>query len=621
MPVDWDVVTVFLILGVTIALFVSDRIRLDLVAVMSAAALVLTGILTPSQAVAGFGDPIVIMIASLFVVSAGMFRTGVAQRLGLALARVAGNGEARLILLIMLPTALLSAIISSTGTVAVMLPVVVTLAWRARISPSKLLIPLAFGSLLGGMLTLIGTAPNVVASEQLIAQGQPGFAFFDFTPVGLVILFVGVTFMVLLGRRWLPARAPADPETRREQVSLRELADRYGLPAMLFRLHLPPGNPLEGVKLGALHWPDRHHMQMLAVDTEPNGPRQRGWQRRNGGGSKPVDADTVIERGDRLLVQGHGDHVQALARELGLEVETIDRFDDEVLPSDLGVIEVLPTPRSRWLEQSLAELHFRERFHVQVVAVQRGGETITDGLAELRLRFGDTLLVQGPRTAIEVLRREQADAVVLTEPEDTGVSRAAARKAPIAIGIMLVMLVVMTTGWLPTVMVAALAAIAMLLTGCLSMEEAYRSMSWQSVVLIAGILPMATALEITGGMQLVVDSLVGAVGPFGPLALLVGLYLLTSLASQVISNTATAVLIAPIAYQAAVTLEVSPYPMLLTVALAASTAFATPVASPVNTLVLGVGQYRFGDFLRVGVIMQLLVLVVVAVVVPRLFPF
>ena len=621
MPVDWDALTVFLILGVTVALFVSDRIRLDLVAVMSAAALVLAGILTPSQAVAGFGDPIVIMIASLFVVSGGMFRTGVAQRLGLALARVAGNGEARLILLIMLPTALLSAIISSTGTVAVMLPVVVTLAWRARISPSKLLIPLAFGSLLGGMLTLIGTAPNVVASEQLISQGQPGFGFFDFTPVGLVILFVGVAFMVLLGRRWLPARAPADPGTRREQVSLRELADRYGLPSMLFRLHLSPGSPLEGVTLGSLHWPDRHHVQVLAVDAEPNGPRGRGWPRRNDGGSKPVDADTVIERGDRLLVQGHADHVNEMARELGLQVEVLDRFDDEVLPSDLGVIEVLPTPRSRWLEQSLAELHFRERFRVQVVAVQRGGETITDDLARLRLRFGDTLLVQGPRTAIEVLRREQADAVVLTEPEDTGVTREAARKAPIAIGIMLAMLIVMTAGWLPTVMAAALAAIAMILTGCLSMEEAYRSMSWQSVVLIAGILPMATALEITGGMQLVVDNLLAAVGPFGPLALLVGLYLLTSLASQVISNTATAVLIAPIAYQAAVTMDVSPYPMLLTVALAASTAFATPVASPVNTLVLGVGQYRFGDFLRVGVIMQLLVLLVTAAVVPMLFPF
>jgi len=621
--VDWDALTVFVILGVTIALFVSDRIRLDLVALMSAAALVLTGVLTPGQAVAGFGDPLVVMIASLFVVSGGMFRTGVAQRLGLWLGRVAGDGEGRLILLIMLPTAMLSAIISSTGTVAVMLPVVVTLAWRAKISPSKLLIPLAFASLLGGMLTLIGTAPNVVVAELLIANGRSGFAFFDFTPVGLAILAVGVTFMVLVGRRWLPARAPADPGTRQEQVSLSELADRYGLPAMLFRLHLPAGSEIEGKRLAALHWPDRHHVQVLAVDAEPDLARERGRGRgrRPNGGSKLVDADTVIERGDRLLVQGHADHVREMARVLGLQVEVLDRFDDDVLPRDLGVIEVLPTPRSRWLDQTLGDLHFRERYRVQVVAVQRGGATVTEGLAQLRIRFGDTLLVQGPRSAIGVLRREQADAVVLAEPEDAAVSRDAARKAPIAIAIMLTMLVVMTFGWTSTVMAAGLAAIAMILSGCLSMEEAYRSMSWQSVVLIAGILPMATALQVTGGMQLVVDGLIATVGPYGPLALLVGLYLLTSLASQVISNTATAVLVAPIAYQAAITLGVSPYPMLLTVALAASTAFATPVASPVNTLVLGVGQYRFGDFLRVGVVMQLLVLVVTAALVPLLFPF
>ncbi len=619
MAVDQGALTVFLILAVTIALFVSDRIRLDLVALMSAAALVLTGILTPSQALAGFGDPLVVMIASLFVVSGGMFRTGVAQRLGLWLGRVAGEGEARLILLIMLLTAMLSAIMSSTGTVAVMLPVVVTLAWRARISPSKLLIPLAFASLLGGMLTLIGTAPNVVVAELLTAQGREPFGFFSFTPVGLAVLVVGVAFMVLVGRHWLPSRAPTDPGDRQEHVSLSELVDRYGLPARLFRLHLPPGHRLVGAKLGDLHWSDRHQIQVLAVDAEPDAPRNR--LRGRGNGSKAVDADTMIEQGDRILVQGHPDHVHELERELGLKVEVLDRFDDDVMPRDLGVIEVLPTPRSRWLDHTLAELHFRERYRVQVVAVQRGGATVTEGLAQLRLRFGDTLLVQGPRSAIDALRRESADAVVLAEPENVAVSRDAARKAPIAIGIMLAMLLAMTFGWTSTVMAAGLAAIGMIITGCLSMEQAYRSMSWQSVVLIAGILPMATALQVTGGMQLVVDGVVAVVGPYGPLALLAAVFLLTSLASQVISNTATAVLVAPIAYQAAITLEVSPYPLLMTVALAASTAFATPVASPVNTLVLGVGQYRFGDFLRVGVIMQLLALAVLMLVVPWLFPF
>jgi di/tricarboxylate transporter len=620
MGVDADALTVFIILGITVALFVSDKIRLDLVALMSAAALALSGILTPSQALAGFGDPLVIMIAALFVVSGGMFRTGVAERLGRWLARVAGDGEGRLVLLIMLITAMLSGIMSSTGTVAVMLPVVVTLAWRARISPSKLLIPLAFASLLGGMLTLIGTAPNVVVAELLSSQGREPFQFFSFTPIGVVILAVGVAFMVLVGRRWLPARAPADPGDRDVQISLAELTDRYGLPARVFRLHLPAGHELEGARLGDLRWTERYQVQVLAIDTEPEAVRARQRSRRHLERSKKVDADTIVERGDRLLVQGHTDHVHELVRDHGLTLEVIEHLDEAVMPRNLGVVEVLPTPRSRWLEQTLRDLHFRERFGVQVVAVQRGGAAVTEGLAELRLRFGDTLLVQGPRSAIEVLKREHGDAVVLAEPEN-GVSAEAAGKAPVAMAIMLAMLVVMTAGWLPTVMAAGLAAIAMIVTGCLTMEQAYRSMSWQSVVLIAGILPMSTALEVTGGMQLVVDGLVGAVGPYGPLAMLVGLFLLTSLASQVISNTATAVLLAPIAYQAALTLGVSPYPLLMTVALAASTSFATPVASPVNTLVLGVGQYRFGDFLRVGVVLQVLVLIVIVLTVPLMFPF
>lgn len=614
-----DALTVFAILGATVVLFVSDKLRLDLVALMSAAALVLFGILTPAQALAGFGDPLVVMIAALFVVSGGMFQTGVAQRLGLALARLAGGGEARLILLIMLLTALLSGIMSSTGTVAVMLPVVVTLAWRAGISPSKLLIPLAFGSLLGGMLTLIGTAPNVVVAEYLKAQGLEPFGFFAFTPLGALSLAVGVAFMVLVGRRWLPARAPADPRESVGATSLRELAERYELPARLYRLSLRAQHEAIGQRLGDLHWADRFGVQVLALESGREPRRASGWRRRSS--TKAAEADTRLELGDRLLVQGDPSDVEAFAERQGFELEAIGPLDDTLLPEDTGVIEVLPTPRSRWLDQTLADLRFRDRFHVQVIAVQRSGATVVEGLAQLRLRFGDTLLVVGPRLAIEALRRNEGDAVVLSEPQSDAVSATAARKAPLAIAIMLAMLLAMTLGWTSTVMAAGLAAIAMVLLGVLSMEQAYRSMSWESVVLIAGILPMATALEVTGGMALVVDALVSAVGPYGPLAMLVGLFALTSLASQVISNTATAVLLTPIAFAAAQTLGVSPYPLLMTVALAASTAFATPVASPVNTLVLGVGKYRFGDFLRVGLAMQLLVLLVTMLAVPLFFPF
>jgi len=617
-----DTLLVFVILAATVALFVSDRLRLDLVALMSLLALLLTGILTPAQALAGFADPLVLMIAGLFVVSTGLFQTGIAARLGRWLGRVAGTSEVRLIALVMVVTAVLSGFMSSTGTVAVMLPVVVSLAWRARISPSKLLIPLTMASLLGGMMTLIGTPPNLVASNQLVAQGMPGFGFFAFTPLGFTMLLIGLVFMVTIGRHWLPSRAPSTPGGDTEgQLSLAELSAQYELPTRVFRSTLPDDSPLAGRTLQELGWPERHQVQVLAIDTEPDAVRSHRRSRRHLERSKSIGPATVLEPGDRLLLQGQRASVDEIAAAYALSVEPVDPNAEGVVPRNLGFVEVLPTPRSRWLNQTLAELHFRDRFGVQVVAVRRDGATITEGLARLTIRFGDTLLVEGPRKAFELLRRERLDAVVLADPGALEAEAPRAERAPIALAIMIVMLVVMTFAWVPNVVAVGVAAVLMVLTGCLTMDDAYRGINWEAVVLIAAILPMATALEITGGLQLAVDALVAGLGPLGPLAMLAGLFVLTSVASQVISNTATAVLLAPIAFQAALLLDVSPYPLLMTVALAASTAFATPVASPVNTLVLGPGQYRFGDFLRVGVVLQLLVLAATVVLVPILLPF
>jgi len=617
-----DTLLVFVILAVTVALFVSDRLRLDLVALMSLLALLLTGILTPAQALAGFADPLVLMIAGLFVVSTALFQTGIAARLGRWLGRAAGTSEVRLIALVMVVTALLSGFMSSTGTVAVMLPVVVSLAWRARISPSKLLIPLTMASLLGGMMTLIGTPPNLVASNQLVAQGMPGFGFFAFTPLGLAMLLIGLVFMVTIGRHWLPSRAPANPGGEGEgQPSLAELAEQYELPTRVFRATLPDESPLVGRSLQELGWPERHQLQVLAIDTEPEAVRSHRRSRRHLERSKSIGPATTLEAGDRLLLQGQRSSVDEVADAYALQVEPVDPNAEGVVPRNLGFVEVLPTPRSRWLNQTLAELHFRDRFGLQVVAVRRDGATITEGLARLTIRFGDTLLVEGTRKAFELLRRERLDAVVLADPGALEAEAPRAERAPVALAIMIAMLVVMTFAWVPNVVAVGVAAVLMVLTGCLTMDDAYRGINWEAVVLIAAILPMATALEITGGLQLAVDGLVAGLGPLGPLAMLVGLFVLTSVASQVISNTATAVLLAPIAFQAALLLDVSPYPLLMTVALAASTAFATPVASPVNTLVLGPGQYRFGDFLRVGVVLQLLVLAATVLLVPILLPF
>lgn len=612
MPID--TILVFVILGVTILLFLSDRLRLDLVALLSLLALTLTGILTPAEAIAGFADPVVLIIAGLFVVSGGLFQTGVADRMGLWLGRVAGESETRLLVLVMLMTGALSGFMSSTGTVAVMLPVVASLARRAHLSPSKLLIPLAFASLLGGMLTLIGTPPNIVASNQLADQGLQPFGFFAFTPIGLVMLLLGLGFMLTIGRRMLPARAPAAPRGAADHAapSLMDLAAAYELPACLYRLRVNAGSPLIDRSLRETDLRRRFEVTVLGIVPAAGDPRRAPR-------SRSVAPDTCFQRGDLLLVHGEPDDVQRMGESEGLALLP-ERPDPAELPENLGMAEVLLPPHSRLIDRTLRELRFRDHYRVTAVALKRGNTPTRSLLADTPLRFGDTLLVKGPWRRIHQLREERRDLVVITEPPDVEAAGRARRHAPVAVAIMLLMMGLMTFELVPTVTAVLLAAVLMVLLGCLTMEDAYRSMNWESVVLIAGILPMATALDRTGGMQLIVDGMLASLGDLGPTAMMAGLFVLTSLFSQVISNTATTVLVAPVAFQIAATADVSPYPFLMTVALAASTAFATPIASPVNTLVLGPGAYRFTDFARVGLPLQLLVLVATLLLVPLLFP-
>lgn len=617
-----DLVVVLVILAVAVALFVSDKIRLDLVAVLVVLALVLTGLLTPAQALAGFADPLVIMIAGLFVVAGALTQTGIAQRVARSIGALAGNDEGRLVAALMLATAVLSGFMSSTGTVAVMLPIVVALGWRAGVSPSRLLLPLSFASLLGGMLTLIGTPPNLVASQLLEAKGRSGLGFFAFTPVGAIITVAGIAAVALVGRRLLPRRAPVAPGgASDEQEPWNDVAQRYGLPERFARLVVPAESPLVGATLGDLQWPERLGVQVLAVDTDPAAVRAHRRTRRHLGRSKRIGPGTRIEEGDRILLQGSRDGMARLASNCAVRLVTVDPSDEGIVPADLTFAEVLPTPRSSWLGRTLADLRFRERFDLQVVALRHGADTVREGLAAERLRFGDTLLVEGPVAALALLRQERHDAVVLSVAGHTEESAPRRERAGVATAILAAMLALLTFGWLPAVIAVVLAAAALVLTGCIDMDEAYRSIQWPSVVLIAGMLPLATALEVSGGVQAAVNALVAVVGSHGPMALAAALFLLTSVASQVISNTATAVLLAPIAFEAAVLLEVAPEPMVVIVALAASTAFATPVASPVNTLVLGPGQYRFMDFVRIGVPLQIVVMILVLALVPLFFPF
>ncbi len=614
-----DLVTVLAILVAALVLFVSDRVRLDLVALLVVVALVLSGVLTPQQALAGFADPLVVMIAALFVVSGAMVETGLAAAVGAWIARVAGGGAVRLTAALMTATAALSAFMSSTGTVAIMLPIAVRLAWRHRISPSRLLIPVAFAALMGGTLTIISTPPNLVASQTLDDAGYGPLGFFALAPVGVVMLLVTLAFMLTVGRRLLPARAPAEPVAEGPRtIGLEELARRYGLADELRRFTIAPGPSLAGATLGELRWPELLGVRVIAVDADPVAAGRSLQRRRQVGVSKRIGPFTRLEPGDRVLVQGPPEGLAELAAAHGLDFQ--DLVPGSVVPSNLVFAEVLVTPRSRWHDKTLAELRFRDRYRLVVLAVQRAGERLSGDLSQVRLRFGDVLLVRGFPQAIEMLRREREDAVLLSEASEGEPPAPRAARAPVAAAIIVAMLAAMALTPLPLVTTVLLAVIALVATGCIGPEAAYRSVQWPTVVLIAGMLPLATALTATGGVELAAGALTGALGRAGPVAVLAGVYLVTVVVTQFLTNTTSAVLVAPIALQTAAQLGVSPVPLLVAVALGASCTLINPVSSPVTTLVLAPGHYRFADVPLVGVPLQLLLTVVVLVLVPLVYP-
>ena len=604
-----DIGLTYGIILAAVALFISDRLRADLVALLSLLALGLTGLVTPAEALAGFSDPVVVMIAALFVVGEGLYRTGVAERMARLPARMA-SGEAGLVVSVMLMAGVLSAFLSSTGTVAIMIPVVVGLARERGLAPSRLLIPLSVAALLGGMLTLIGTAPNLIASQQLTAAGRDPFGFFDFTPVGLVMMALGIGFFALVGRRWLPDREAAGDGAsgEGERVSHADLLARYGVASSIRSLLVPTGSPFAGRTLRDIDARNRFGVTILDIRSpEKDVPH-------------PVLPETRLAEGDLLRVMGRPEHFATIQEE-GLAAASTGS-EDRTLPADLGLAEVLLTPRSRLIGKTLVEARFRETYRVTALGALRLGNPVAENPRDMELRFGDTLLVKGPWPRIKNLSAERRDLVVVAAPPSDDADPAPLRRAPVAGAIVLLMMALMTFDLVPQALAVILAAALMALTGAVRGHDAYRSVNWQSVVLIAGVLPMATALENTGGLELAVSALDGVLGGGAPPVVVLGvLFVATSVLSQVMSNTATAVLLAPVALSVAVEAGHAPEPFLMGVAIAASTAFATPIASPVNTLVIGPGGYHFGDFFKTGVALQIILLAATLLVVPLLFPF
>jgi di/tricarboxylate transporter len=608
-----DQATVLAILGMAIVAFVSNRIRADLVALLVVIALATTGLCTPAQAVAGFGSTVVVMVAALLVVGEALARTGVANLVGDQVGRLGRGEEGRTRIVVVLAAGLLGSFMSSTAVVALFLPVVLRIAQENRIAPARLLLPLAYGALVSGMMTLIGTTPNLVVHAELRSRGLPGFAFFDFTPIGVSVLLLVVGMFAAGARLLLPA--PPDRVDLPRRPRVRDLWRDFVPGTNLARLSVLPGSPLVGRTLRETELGKRHGIRVLAV-TPP--------QRRNRVGSRPSSAqptpDHRVPPGEVLTVAALPERLEPVAAELGLEPVPMTVRDLAQLDRDLGVAVVMVHPESGLIGRTIEQASFRTQHGLHVAGVRRDREALVD-FAQVPLRAADTLLVTGRWSRIERLSSDPHDFVLLTLPAELAAIAPARDRMPIALAILAAMVAASASGLLPVVTSALAAAVLMVMTRCVPLADAYRSIHWGSVVLIAGMLPLAETLGRTGVLAEVVEASTAVLASAGPRAVLAALFVVTALLGAVVSNTATAVLMAPVAIGAAEAVGLRPEAFAMTVAIAASSAYLTPMSSPVVTLVVEPGGYTFGDFVRAGLPASLGSLAVCVVLVPVLLPF
>ena len=777
-----EIIIVLTILAIAILLFITEWVRMDVVALLVLGSLAVAGLVTPAEALSGFSNPAVVTVWAVLILSYGLARTGVAGLIGRRLMRLAGDSEIRLLVIIMLTVGILSGFMNDIGVASLFLPVVIDIARRMKQPPSKLLMPLAFAALLGGLTTLIGTPPNILISEALKEAGLRPFQMFDYTPVGIIVLLAGTAFMALVGRRLLPSRDPArefSSARAKDFKSLYELHDR------MVMLHLPEGSILHGKTLAesrlgsvlglnvvavirngrtqlspesafALQAGDRlmvegrleqlselHRRNHLVLEKEgftverlvsaevelvearlsPGSSligqtlRQIGFRHsysvvvlailredvpyRTNLESIPLLGDDVLlvqgrreqldemskdpdltitapaslsdyrleerlmvvhvpedsvlvgkslvdsrlgdsyglgvmgiiragetnlipspdeelKAGDTLMVKGKQSDLLLVEGLQSLEVESQSLPDlGELESEEIGLVETVLAPHSTLAGKTLRDLNFRFKYGLSVLAIWRGGRAYRSNLRDMELQFGDAMLLYGPRKRLRMLGGEP-DFLVLTEEAQEAPRQ---EKIPMALLVMAIVLVPAIFDWLPIAISAIIGVALMILTQCLTMEEAYRSINWKAIFLIAGMLPMGIAMEQTGAAQFLANGMVGLIGGMGPLAVMAGFFILAALTSQFMPNPAVAVLLAPIALSTASDLGISPYPIMMAVAVSASAAFLSPVGHSANVLVMGPGGYRFSDYLKVGIPLTLVVLFVVLLVMPIFWPF
>jgi len=609
----------FLILGMTIIVFMTNRVRADFVAIVSLLAFVIANILTPAEALAGFSNSVVLMIAGLFVVGAGILRTGLAAMAGQLLLKWSGNSELKLFILLLIIVGSVGAFMSNTGTVALMMPIVVSIAISMKESPSKFLLPLSYVASLSGLMTLIASPPNLIVSQLLVDQGYPKLGFFEVTPIGLVGMIIGILYLVLVRNILLPNDKKRTQTSTGYKLSPKKIMKQYDLNNRLFKVFVPEDSTIIGTSLAELKLPAKYGLCMMKIHRKS----QDGINLLPMTYQEMAGPTSVIHALDELYVQGEEGAIGNLTADYGLVMQELTENEaDELVTKHLGIAEVLLTPNSSFINETVSSLGFREKYNLNIIGINhRGGYKLQDMVTH-KLKFGDAILVQGAWDEILVLARETQDVVVVGQPKEHASVAAATGKAGIAGAIMLLMIGLMAFEVFPAVISVMVGAVLMIITGCLrNMEDAYNNMNFESIVLVAAMLPMATALEKTGGMVILSNGIIDVLGKYGPYGVLIGIYVLTVIFGQFISNTATAVLFAPIAMNAAIAMDANPTTFMIGVAVAASMAFATPIASPTNALVMTAGGYKFMDFVKIGVPLQVIMFIVMMLAVPFFFPF
>lgn len=630
-----EIILVFAIIIVTAAFFVWGKIRSDIVALCALILLMLTGILTTEEGLSGFSNSVVIMMACLFIVGGGIFQTGLARKISIKILALAGDSQLKLFVLVMLVTGFIGAFVSNTGTVALMLPIVISLTAEAKTDSRRFLMPMAFASSLG-MLTLISTPPILIINDVLTStpviggNGEElykGLSFFSFLPIGLITLFVGIILLWPLSKMLVSKKDKDDKNKKKADKSLKQLANEYQLADNLYRVKVKKDSPFVDKRLGELSITEKYNVSILEI-------RRINSQKRF---HRTVDLKmagpaSTIRENDILYVFGKFENIEPFVEENKLNL--IDTHESEGTSAlsvsksgglefnEIGIAEVVLMSTSNLLNKPVKESNFRQLYNVNILGIQRKDEYILQDVKDEKMLSGDVLLIQGKWSDIEKLTHQTSEWVVVGQPMENAAKVPLDHKAPVAAVIMLLMVLAMVFNLVPTVTATMIAAILMILTGCFrNVESAYKTINWESIFLFAGMFPLAIAMDKTGASALIANGIVSGLGSYGPAVVLAGIYCATSLLTMFISNTATAVLFAPIAMQSAIALGVQPHAFLFAVAIAASMCFASPFSTPPNALVMSAGRYKFMDYVKVGLPLQIVVGIVMILLLPLLLPF